>query len=91
MREELAKVWKTLHLAHVMETCEQVLFEDHESFLLGVLRIEIQRREETKLKRLLKKAAFPQLKTLEDYDFEAVTFPGNMYKGGIDRPAYFGA
>ncbi|CAM5778284.1 MULTISPECIES: IS21-like element helper ATPase IstB [Brevibacillus] len=83
MREELAKVCKTLHLAHVMETYEQVPFEDRESFLLGVLRMEIQRREETKLKRLIKKAAFPQLKTLEDYAFEAVTLPETCTKEGL--------
>ena len=75
MKALLEQSCKTLHLAHVMETYDTVAFENREQFLLGVLQLEIQQREENRLKRLLKKAAFPQWKTLEDYDFGAVSFP----------------
>lgn len=75
MKALLAQTCKTLRLAHVMETYDTVAFENREQFLLGVFQMEIQQREENRLKRLLKKAAFPQWKTLEDYDFGAVTFP----------------
>ncbi|MFD1676370.1 IS21-like element helper ATPase IstB [Alicyclobacillus fodiniaquatilis] len=77
MRDDLAKACKTLHLAHVVEACDTVAFESKEQFMLDVLKTEIRLREENRLKRLLKKASFTQLKTLEDYDFSAVTFPEN--------------
>jgi len=72
MNEELAGVCRSLHLAYVMEAYPNVEFTDKDHFLLGVLRTELQRREEMRLKRLLKKASFTQLKTLEDYDFSEV-------------------
>lgn len=75
MREALKRACKTLHLAYVMDSYEAIEFEDKEQFLLHVLQAEIQHREENRLKRLLRKAAFTQLKTLQDYDFSAVTFP----------------
>lgn len=75
MKEALTQACKTLHLAHVMESFESVAFEDREQFLLGVLEAEIRCREENRLKRLLKRAAFTQPKTLQDYDFSTVTFP----------------
>lgn len=79
MNEQLAKACKTLHLAHVVDACNNMnmRFEDKEQFLIDVLETEIRLREENRLKRLLKKASFTQLKTLQDYDFQAVTFPEN--------------
>jgi DNA replication protein DnaC len=77
MNDELAKACKTLHLAHVVEACGNTAFQSKEQFLLDILNTEIRLREENRLKRLLKKASFTQLKTLEDYDFSAVTFPEN--------------
>ena len=60
-----------------MDAYETAAFETKEQFLLSILQTEIRSREENRLKRLLKKAAFTQLKTLQDYDFDAVTFPEN--------------
>ncbi|KRW90768.1 ATP-binding protein [Alicyclobacillus tengchongensis] len=77
MNEELARACKTLHLAHVVEACGNTGFQTKEQFLLDILNTEIRLREENRLKRLLKKASFTQLKILEDYDFSAVTFPEN--------------
>ena len=76
MREALKRACKTLHLAYVMDSYEAIGFEDKEQFLLHVLQAEIQHREENRLKRLLRKAAFTQLKTLQDYDFSAMSCSG---------------
>ena len=75
MKEQLEQACKTLHLAHVMGTYESIDMQDKEQFLLHVLQAEIRQREENRWKRLLRKAAFPQIKTLADYDFSEVTFP----------------
>jgi DNA replication protein DnaC len=80
MIRSLTQVCKTLNLAHVTEVYENIPFEERESYLLGVLGAEVERREESKFKRLLKKAAFAQLKTLQDYDFNTVTFTENCTK-----------
>jgi DNA replication protein DnaC len=77
MNERLVNACKTLHLAHVVDGCEGIAFENKEQFLVDILETEVRLREENRLKRLLKKASFTQLKTLQDYNFEAVTFPEN--------------
>lgn len=77
MNERLVNACKTLHLAHVVDGCEGTTFENKEQFLVDILETEVRLREENRLKRLLKKASFTQLKTLQDYSFEAVTFPEN--------------
>jgi DNA replication protein DnaC len=74
-REMLVQACKTLHLAHVMNHYESVPFENRTDFLLAILQSEIQGRESSKMKRLMKRARFPQLKTFEGYSFEEVTFP----------------
>jgi DNA replication protein DnaC len=70
----LARTCKTLHLAHVMEVYESIPFENRTDFLQEVMQAEILGRESSKMKRLLKRAGFPQLKTFEGYSFDAVTF-----------------
>jgi DNA replication protein DnaC len=74
-QEMLAKACKTLHLAHVMSQYESIPFENHTDFLHAILQAEIQGRESSKMKRLMKRAGFPQLKTFEGYNFEEITFP----------------
>lgn len=75
MKEDLRQVCKVLHLGHVMEHYQSVPFEDPTSFLLQVLQAELTGRESSKIQRLLKKAKFPQLKTLDGYSFADIHFP----------------
>lgn len=77
MKEPLASTCKTLHLGHVMDAYETVPFEDRTEYLLGVLQAEVQGREISRIRRLMKKARYPQMKTLGDYDFEPIAFPAN--------------
>ena len=76
-RELLVRACKTLHLAHVMDTFESIPFENRTDFLQEVLQAEILGRESSKMKRLLKRAGFPQMKTFEGYSFDAVTLPNH--------------
>ncbi len=75
MKKRIAQLCKTLHLAHVVDAYETMDCEKPEQFLRDVLEYEVAQREEAKWARLMKKAAFPQVKTLEEYEFNAVLFP----------------
>ncbi|WP_062310594.1 IS21-like element helper ATPase IstB [Alicyclobacillus sendaiensis] len=75
MKEALAQACKSLHLGYVMEAYESIPFKDRTTFLLGVFEAELKGREAARIRRLLKKAQFPQAKQLEGYDFSKIKFP----------------
>jgi len=68
---------KALNLPTMMRSLETQLRQarqdgaDYGDFLLGLTEIELQARAENRLKRRLKEAKFPLLKTLETFDFDA--------------------
>ncbi|CAJ1001072.1 MULTISPECIES: IS21-like element helper ATPase IstB [Bacillales] len=78
MKEELRRLCKALRLGYVMDHYASQPFESREQFLLAVLRAEKEQRELAKVRRLLKKARFHQIKTLENYTFESITFPPSL-------------
>jgi DNA replication protein DnaC len=45
---------------------------DYEEYLLGVLEQEINQRESNRIKRCIRQAGFPVIKTLENFDFKAI-------------------
>ena len=72
---ELAALLKRLHLAHarrsygeLIERAEREQWSFHE-FLLALAREEVAHRSETRLRRCVRKARFPQLQTVEEFDF----------------------
>ena len=72
---ELAALLKRLHLANarraypgLIERAEREHWSFHE-FLLALAREEVAHRAETRLQRCVRKARFPLLKTLEEFDF----------------------
>ena len=87
-REMLARACKTLHLAHVMSYYESIPLGDRTDFLLEVLQAEIQGRESSKMKRLLKRAGFPQLKTFEGYSFDEITLPNHCTEQSLRELAF---
>ncbi|MEJ2691204.1 MAG: IS21-like element helper ATPase IstB [Deltaproteobacteria bacterium] len=74
---------KSLHLSHMLRHLEAQLRQareqgaDYGEFLLGLTDIELQMRGESRLKRRLREAKFPLLKTLEMFDHQAAS--------GLDR------
>lgn len=74
---------KALNLSHMLRHLEPQLRQareqgsDYGEFLLGLTEIELQLRGENRLKRRLREAKFPLLKTLEDFDQQAAP--------GLDR------
>ena len=72
---ELAALLKRLHLANarrayheLIERAEREHWSFHE-FLLALAREEVAQRAETRLQRCVRKARFPLLKTIEEFDF----------------------
>ena len=72
---ELAALLKRLHLAHArrtygefIERAEREAWSFHE-FLLALAREEVAHRAETRIQRCVRKARFPQLKTVEEFEF----------------------
>jgi DNA replication protein DnaC len=83
LREQLKQLCKKLRLAYVMDHYESIPFTDREQFLYDILTAEKQEREMGKARRLMKKAGFGQVKTLDDYSFECITFPERMTAAGL--------
>jgi len=75
---ELEELCKTLKLPAIPYLSDQIEFKDKKQYLTEVLAGEVLVRLESKQKRLFKKASFPNLKGLADFNPEEVTFPANV-------------
>lgn len=76
MRYEISSFCRQLMLSRqVMQICEQEATPRQEEFLHHVLAEEIAGRERSKRARLLNRANFPVLKSLDDYAFNCVRLP----------------
>jgi len=75
---ELMELCKILKLPALYQLYDQVEFVNKEQYLTEVLSREVQARQEAKRKRLLRKASFPNLKSLKDFIPDAITFPANI-------------
>jgi DNA replication protein DnaC len=73
----LEEVCRKLRLAYVPKVAQEVNSIEGTAFLLNVLETELARRHSAKLQRLLLRAGFPQVKTLDGYSFETLTFPAS--------------
>jgi DNA replication protein DnaC len=68
---------KALNLSHLSASLEALLRQareegtSHEEFLLTLTEVELQMRAENRLKRKLREAKFPLLKTLEGFHYSA--------------------
>lgn len=80
MKKELEQLCKSLRLGYVMEHYEHLPFESRDQFLLAVLLAEKKQRELGKVKRLIQRAKFHQMKTLDHYTYESITFPPSLTK-----------
>ena len=68
---------KTLNLSHMFTSLGSMVRQarengtSHEEFLLALTEVELQIRAENRLKRKLREAKFPLLKTLEQFDYSS--------------------
>lgn len=79
----LSQNLKALNLSQMLRHLETLLRQarengmDYGEFLLALTEIELQMRAENRLKRRVREAKFPLLKTLENFDYESAS--------GLDR------
>jgi len=70
---------KALNLSHMLHNLEPIMRQalgngtSYEDFLLALTEVELQVRGENRLKRMLKGAKFPLLKTLETFDLDSAS------------------
>ncbi|MFW0858706.1 MAG: ATP-binding protein [Dehalococcoidia bacterium] len=69
---------KKLKLGGVLRVYDRIDFQHREQYLTAVLDAELEMRRHNRIKKLLKQAAFTNLKTLEAFDFETVTLPESI-------------
>lgn len=89
IRDEIATCCRKLTLSrNVAKLCEEESTPRQEDFLLRVLKEEVEGRERTKRTRLLNKAGFPVYKTLEEFQFRAVTLPSTLSRDELVEGAF---
>ena len=89
MSETLREMCKSLRLAYVADIYDQIPYESADQFLEAVFKEEFRLREESKVKRLIKKAKFLDTKTLANYEWhEQIRFPGYIDKDGLQSLSF---
>lgn len=79
----LATVCNALRLGNLEEFVSQVEYTEKEQYLTDVLELALKHRETRRIERLVKQAGFPALKTLDEYEFDPVTFPKGVGKDDL--------
>lgn len=77
MNQTLTDICRQLRLAYVSAAVNEKASAELKALVTEVLTAELVGRQRMKLNRLIKRAGFPQLKTLDGYSFDTVTFPAN--------------
>jgi DNA replication protein DnaC len=85
---------KALRLSHMQGHLDALLRQakengvSHEDFLLSLTEIELQMRAENRLKRMIREARFPLIKTLEMFDHEAAPALDKMLLRELEEGQY---
>ncbi|GAV25445.1 ATP-binding protein [Carboxydothermus islandicus] len=74
-KQTVNQLCKQLKLGYISNNYHKVHFTTPEQYLAELLQIELTGRKQSKIKRLIKKAGFPNIKTLENYSFSNINFP----------------
>jgi len=77
---QLKKLCKELRISNLEDILTEVEFEEPKQYLTDILELAVKQRKNRRVKRLIKRAGFPTTKTLDNYDFEPISFPDNIDK-----------
>ena len=79
LREEIAACCKALRLSRSMaENSMYIKADNHQEFLLKLLKKELEHREKSRRARLIKNANFYTVKTFEGYIFDGIRMPQGL-------------
>ena len=82
-REEIRKMCRKLILSNqIVDLCERAT-PKQEEFIHEVLQRELEHRESSRRTRLLNRAKFPVLKSLEGYHFHKIRLPPSLTKEAL--------
>lgn len=74
---EIADCCKELRLSrNIVEMSEKIQAENHQEYLLKLLKSELEHRDVCRKDKLLKNAGFYSIKAFESFRFDEVTLPG---------------
>jgi len=77
---KLKKLCKELRISNLEEIVSEVEFKEPDQYIIDILELAVEHRNNRRVKRLIKRAKFPTTKTLDNYDFKPITFPDNIDK-----------
>jgi DNA replication protein DnaC len=76
LTSEIAACCKELRLSrNIVELSEKMQAENHQDYLLKLLRAELEHRNDARKDKLLKKAGFYSIKPFDGFRFDEVTLP----------------
>jgi hypothetical protein len=79
MKADIAECCKRLRLSrNIAAICDEVDAENHQEYLLNVLKSEILYRQDKRTDRLIKQAGFYSLKTFDGYSFDDIRLPSEL-------------
>ncbi len=76
----LRELCKELKIWNLEDLITEVEFSNPEQYLIDILELALKKRHTRKVKRLIKRAGFPGTKTLDNYDFNPISFPESINK-----------
>ncbi|MGM0438798.1 MAG: IS21-like element helper ATPase IstB [Bacillota bacterium] len=80
---QLQKLCQELRISNLEDIITEVEFEKPKQYLIDILKLAVEQRKNRRVKRLIKRAGFPTAKTLDNYDFEPISFPDNIDKDDL--------
>lgn len=80
MTTKLNDLTKELRIGSLEGFIDQVEFKNKKQYLTDILELAVKKRKQRKIERLIKRAKFPMVKTLDDFDFSPVSFPESINK-----------
>lgn len=86
MNNQIEQDMKALKLSGLMKHWQTIEFKDKEQYISQLLKIEIKEREINRINRLVKAAAFPIIKTLDDFIWSKnIELPRGITKEEIEN------
>lgn len=79
LTKEIAACCKALKLGqNLVENSSKITADSHQAYLLRLMQLELEQREETRRARLLRSANFYTLKSFEGFSYDEITLPQGL-------------
>src|SRR5690554_2340754 len=80
MSSLLKEYSRTLRLGNIEKLIYKVEYQNREQYVTDLMKLIIEERNKNRIDRLIRKAGFPSIKTLDEYEFSPITFPQGLNK-----------